>query len=580
MTHRLRIAPALLALLLIPSIASALTLDDLSRATVAITCRASSGPGGYLGTGIVIHPAGYVLTSTTVVPPGALDIRCNFVGALNRPARLVVADEKLELALIKVDAKDLPDRVQAVTLRRSKGIEVGDTVFSIGDAFVAFVQSGRFTVSFGIISGRYKLTRELAPQPVYEGEAFETTATMAAGMDGGPLLDGSGQFIGLLSLNVSDARWLGMAVPVDAFLDKLTAAMKDDAAKNKVGDAQPRVADAPGKPMFPRREYQDRLFRASADKVAPSVVAIEVDRKAERKVAGRTPRPQPMAGGPQGPYAEILKRPKAPVTGIVVSSEGHILTSYFNVWGELNGMKVVLPDGQSADARLLGYDEHHDLAMIKIDPAALKSPAALVPITFSPDPLVVGSPVAAIGRSPEPAQFTLTSGIVSATGRLRNTAVQVDAALDYGNAGGPLIDEAGHCVGVVSFVRPDAVWSQNSGVGFAITAKSVRTVMARLKKGAVVEKPKSGFLGIQMSAGDVDTRGVVVEQVLPDSPAAEAGLKPRDLITEIDGQAVSDPADLGEIILARKPGTEVTLTVKRGDKTDKVKVTLAEHPYQ
>lgn len=568
------VAAAVLLGLLLPAAVRADDLDNLSRAIVAINCRVE-GLGNFLGTGAVVHPSGYVLTSTTVVPPKADNIRCHFIGAFNCPARLVVADEKLELALLKVDP---PANTPAIPFRDSKNVTVGESVFTLGDAFTAFAASGKFTVSFGIISGRYDLDRQMAPQKVYEGPALETTATMAAGMDGGPLLDASGQIVGLLSLNVSPARWLGTAVPTEVLLEDLTRKMAADSKEHGGKEAEPKVAEKLGTVLFPDRVYVDGMFQASARRVAGSVVAIEVDRKAERKTPGQQRRPP--GRGPQGPYGEILKRPKAPVTGLLLDRDGHVLTSWFNVWGQLNGIEVVLPGGQKAKAKLLAHDEFKDLAMLKFDPADLGEGVELTPAVISPLPLHLGSPVAAMGRSPRPADFTLTTGIVSAIGRMDGAAVQIDAAANYGNAGGPVIDTDGRVVGLVTHVRPDAMWSQNSGVGFAITSDSVRKVQADLKAGKSIAKPKHGYIGIQMSSGNEEIRGVVIERVMEGTPAAEAGLAPKDIITEVAGKPVADAADLSQLIMSYQPGDEVTLTVKRGDQSRKVTVTLDEHPYR
>ena len=148
-------------------------LEEITRATVAIDCRVPGGQGGFVGTGMVIHELGYILTSTTTVPPGAVDIHCRFIGPRTLPARLVVADETLELAVVKVDPpKDGPP-LSALAIGDSRAIKVGQTVFTVGDAYTAFRRSGRLTVSLGILSGTYELKRQIncrilpAPERIY-----------------------------------------------------------------------------------------------------------------------------------------------------------------------------------------------------------------------------------------------------------------------------------------------------------------------------------------------------------------------------------------------------------------------------
>lgn len=570
------IAPALLLLTCATVVAT--DLDEIAQATVSVTCRTSQGR--FLGTGVVVHEAGYVLTSTTVVPPKAHDIRVSFLSKRNIPGRIVITDEKLELAVLKVDS--LPKNLKAVPVRRTHDVRVGDTVFSYGDAFGAFRTSGKFTASLGIISGKYELKRIIAPQKAYMGRVFETTATMASGMDGGPLLDVSGRLIGLLSLNLSDARWLGVAIPIDTLIEKMTTAIQEHARINLVSPGktlQLTFVEGMGKSLFPKREYDDKAFRRAMNKVAESVVAIEVNRTAEKKPSTRPgrrprprPRPRPRRRGPN-PYAAILKRPKTPVTGLIISGNGEILTSFFNVWGTLKSIHVILPDGRRLPAKLLGTDEYRDLAMLKIDAKNLK---AVKPVKV---PLKVGTRVATIGRSPDPTAVTLTRGVISATGRIGETAVQIDAKANYGNAGGPIVNIDGRVVGLVTHVKPGATWSQNSGVGFATTAEAIQKVLVKLRAGKNIAKPKRGYLGIRMSSGSEAVKGVKIESVQPKSAAADAELKKNDVITHLNGKAVAEAADLAKIILKMKPGEKIVLTILRGKEVLKIDVVLGEHPF-
>lgn len=573
-----RSALALATILAVCSPAFADKFDDLRRAAVAINCREPGQRGGYIGSGMLIHKDGYILTSTTVVPAQAVDIRCHFAGALNRPARLVATDADLELSVIKVDASDLPEAAEVVTFRRGDNVKIGETVFSYGDGHASFVRSGTFTVSLGIVSGRYRTTRNVPPQPVYVGDVIETTATLAAGMDGGALFDSSGRVIGLLSLNVSELRWLGTAVPVDAFIGKLSEVVAEDAGAAAEGGADAdrmlSIVDAKGPTRFALRDRINAEFADGARAIAGSMVSLDVDRKKDRAGRGR-----PM-GRPPEAYQGILKRPDAPVTGWLISDRGHVLTTWFNVWGDLRGITVKLSDGQAVAAELLGVDEANDLALVRFNPEDLEAGTKLQPLQLSQAAWAPGMPVAVVGLSPGDSGHTLTCGIVSAGGRLDGAGVQLDAPLNYGSAGGAVIDLRGRCVGVAVHQRARSIWSQNSGVGMAVTAATVGNVLDRLKAGQTIPKPKRGYLGIRMSDGDLETRGVVIAEALPGTPAEDAGLQPDEVITAVDGEPIATSLDLARVISRAEPGTEVKLTVKRGDQKRTVTLILDEHPYR
>lgn len=567
-------------------------LDTVTRATVALDCKAPGGTGSFIGTGVVVHELGYVLTSTTTIPPGAHDIHCHFVGPQTLPARLIVADEKLELAVVKVDVPKDWAPLSVIRIGDSKNLQVGQTVVTIGDAYSAFPRSGKFTTSLGIVSGLYELKRQIAPQPVYVGRVIETTATVAPGMDGGPILDGSGRLLGLCSLNTSDCRWMGVAVPIDVLADRMLDEIRKD-AKATLGIKEAKVtlpsADRKAPPLFPNQQRLDETFRLAAAKAAKSVVAIDVNRRSEKQPTSRpvTTRPQPRQPGPPGrprpappptgPYKDFFVRPKALVTGVVVTDQGHILTTYYNVSGELNSIAVVTPAGKRVDAKLISYDEAHDLAMLKVDPKEL----GLKPIELAQEQLDLTQQIATVGRSPDPATFTMSRGIVSAIGRRADhSAFQMDAEVNYANAGAPVIDSAGRCVGLVTNVRPDAIWGQNSGIGFATSAQAIRGDLVAMREGRTVDKPKRGYMGVQMSNALVEGDGVLIERVQDPGPAHSAGLLDKDVITRVDDKPVNSSADISNLVGGRKPGETVRLTIRRGDKTLTIDVTLGEHPYQ
>ncbi|MCZ6792577.1 MAG: S1C family serine protease [Planctomycetota bacterium] len=189
----------------------------ISPAVVGLKCRL--GPRGrYFGTGVIIDPSGLVLTSVTVVPRGARDIRVFLTGGREARARLLLTDEKKEIALVEIEGvKQLVARGETLPylkLGDSTRVRIGDPVYTLGNSFRSIELDHQICVASGIVSGRFRL-KEKRSESTYVGSAIEMTAALNNGMDGGPLVNDDGEIIGLLSLNYSRNRWLGTAVPVN-----------------------------------------------------------------------------------------------------------------------------------------------------------------------------------------------------------------------------------------------------------------------------------------------------------------------------------------------------------------------------
>jgi S1-C subfamily serine protease len=295
-------------------------------------------------------------------------------------------------------------------------------------------------------------------------------------------------------------------------------------------------------------------------------------------------------------------------TGFVVDTDGYVLTNAHVV--DENGQKasavtVVFNKGGSETQRvkgeLIGVDQGSDVALIKVDPSGLD----LKPLPLGDsDKVAVGEPVVAIGN-PLGYDFSITSGIVSATGRTLQApnamsipnGIQTDAAINQGNSGGPLINSAGRVIGINEQIASEG--GGNDGLGFAVPINTAVRVMEQLRKSGSVEYAWLGVAG-QTLTSDVATMfdlkassGALVEQVSPDSPASKAGLKGGDrtvtvqgqrftiggdIITKIDGKAITSFDELIAYLATKQPGDKVTLTVVRGDKTIEVPVTLAARP--
>jgi len=274
-------------------------------------------------------------------------------------------------------------------------------------------------------------------------------------------------------------------------------------------------------------------------------------------------------GGPGGGSQES----QAEGSGFVLDANGHIATNQHVVDGATS-IEVTFANGHKASAKVVGTDSSTDVAVIKVD--APKS--ELHPLTFADSKQVtVGSGVVAIG-SPFGLEGTVTSGIVSALNRTIQApnnftisgAIQTDAAINHGNSGGPLLDADGNVIGINAQIESDS--GGNDGVGFAIPSATVQRVAQQLISSG---KVAHAYLGVQLGDG---SGGATVGQVASGAPAADAGVRSGDVVTAIDGKAVTSADALVNAVDAHKPGDTVTLKVKRGGSTNDVTVKLGTRP--
>ncbi len=279
-------------------------------------------------------------------------------------------------------------------------------------------------------------------------------------------------------------------------------------------------------------------------------------------------------------------------SGVIIDKNGYILTNYHVVAQEQN-LKVTFANGTSTSATLVGGDPTNDIAVIKVDTAV---PAVA---TFGDSTAVkTGETVIAIGDALGNLQNTVTEGIVSGLGRslpngndatgdssLQNL-IQTDAAINHGNSGGPLVDLAGHVIGInTAVVRssssdPLQTGDQAQGLGFAIPSNTAKAVADRL----IFHTP-TPYLGIDyrpVSAQIASVYGLPVgadvRTVAPNSPASRAGLKPQDVITAINGQPIDDQHDLKTVLDSFHVGVTVKLNVFRGGQNIVLSATLAKRP--
>lgn len=332
-----------------------------------------------------------------------------------------------------------------------------------------------------------------------------------------------------------------------------------------------------------------KAFRSVAKQVSPAVVYIQVEKAVEQQQMNSNP----FGGTPFGdeffrrffgqpPQQAPQKAPKRNTTGqgsgFIISADGYIMTNN-HVVGDADKVTVQLLDGREYDAKIIGTDPPTDVALIKIE-ADERLPFLLL---GNSDQLEVGDWVLAFGN-PFGLSHTLTAGIVSAKGRSGiglndyENFIQTDAAINPGNSGGPLVNLDGEVVGMNT-----AIFSRSGGymgIGFAIPINMAKNIRQQLVDHGTVKRGRIGVYIQDLTkelaeSFDIDQReGILVAQVMADSPAEKAGIEQGDVILKLNDKTVDKVADFRNQISLTQPGTDVTLLVLRDGKKKKIKVTI------
>ena len=329
--------------------------------------------------------------------------------------------------------------------------------------------------------------------------------------------------------------------------------------------------------------YDENLLVSIYEQAIPSIVKIET---VTEKVT--------EAFGPFdfGPFQQ-----KGQGSGFVIDNKGHVLTNNHVVY-DASSVNISIYNGDVFKAEIIGTDRENDLALLKVD---LDKLGDIIPLPLGDSDKVKPGQMAIALGSPFGLEGSITVGIISAvnrsipstTQRLITDMFQTDAAINPGNSGGPLLNSKGEVIGINT-----AIEASSNGIGFAIPINTAISLLPALLEGGEVDSP---WLGIKAMAIDKELSnklelftdsGVYVIEVIPDSPAEQAGLRGSgtdergqptfggDVISDVDEQTVVSVEDLLTYFNGKKPGDKVLLSIYRGDKNLTIEITLGEWPEQ
>lgn len=319
------------------------------------------------------------------------------------------------------------------------------------------------------------------------------------------------------------------------------------------------------------KSQDEEVIASVAEKVGPSVVSIITTTQA-----------QSVRGVYEGTGAG---------TGVVVSEDGYVMTNNHVIEGA-RAVSVVMSDGTTYDdVTVIGSDPLNDIGFLKINGADKLTPATL----GDSSSLRIGQRVIAIGNALGQFQNTVTSGIISGTGRpitagsasgeteTLTDLIQTDAAINSGNSGGPLVNVAGQVIGINTAVANDA-----NGIGFAIPINATKGVLSGVLKNGKVARAYLGVRFVDLTPAIAKQEGVSVNRgayivnnsnspITASSPAGKAGIKDGDVITKVNDATVGEAGSMSSLIAQYRPGDSVTLTILRDGRTSTAEVILSEY---
>ena len=369
----------------------------------------------------------------------------------------------------------------------------------------------------------------------------------------------------------------GMVAGLSLVLFLITGVISFQLGHEARGESADRGAVmVPATPGLASAAQLGQAFGEVSRRVGPAVVNINTEQLVRSGRGGL----DELYGRRRAPQQQY-RRPSLG-SGFIVDPQGYILTNN-HVVGKADRISVKLDDGRVLDAKVVGTDPQTDLAVIKVQ-------APNLPYLRLADSskVSVGDWVLAFG-SPFGLEKTMTAGIISAKGRVIGAGpyddfLQTDAAINPGNSGGPLVNLQGEVVGINTMIVSGDGGSQ--GVGFAIPSSMARGVYRQLADSGKVTR---GWIGVSLqeitpevarSMGLSDTKGALVAEVTPQSPAARSGLRSGDVITALNSRAVRNPHELIVSVADSKPETNLRLDILRNGRNMALDVRLGERPVQ
>lgn len=306
---------------------------------------------------------------------------------------------------------------------------------------------------------------------------------------------------------------------------------------------------------------EEMAFKAAVSAIAPSVVRIETFGGSEK--VGNV-----LIGG-------------GPTTGLIVTSDGYVLSSAFNFVQKPSSILVTLPGGKRVAAQIVARDHSRMLVLLKVTADAELPVPAAVPRSE----MLVGQWAIAVGRTFEQEQPNISVGVISATDRVWGKAIQADAKISPSNYGGPLIDIHGHVLGILVPMSPQgqgevagAEW-YDSGIGFAVPLAEILPRLESLQAGKDLHP---GLMGISLKNGDANADPAVIVGCHAKGPADKAGFKALDKIVAVDGRAIVRQNQLKHALGGKYAGDVVKVTIERGSERIEKELELVEQlqPYQ
>jgi serine protease DegS len=327
---------------------------------------------------------------------------------------------------------------------------------------------------------------------------------------------------------------------------------------------------------------QPSSFSDAVSKTAPAVVSLQVQSLIEVPVKENARRQLEQIFGKHLPNLTQTKRHSSSGSGVILDTRGYVITNH-HVIAKAERVIVVLNDGRTAEARLVGTDPDTDIAVLKIELDNLPEVniANLKKLNIGDVVLAIGYPFR-IGQ-------TVTQGIISATGRSQvsqNTYenfLQTDAAINPGNSGGALINTEGEIVGINSLIYTET--GNFNGIGFAIPIDLVSDVMRQITENGYVIR---GWLGVEgqsvplqtLKSLDLQIQGVLITGVDEGGPGSKAGLEVGDIITHINQEEIKDTADVLDMIAAGRPGDNFRIDGIRERQSFSVDAVLGQRPMR